>query len=600
MNSSSSKLKKSPYLGIYSGIFASGFVSLFLTLLILYLLGVPDVIIRILAFALPLISFAIIGTLSYTKNYSEFFTARRAVPAVHCGLILATSGLGGTGLVIIPGLLFINGFDSWCLPLGLIVGFLIMGTIIAPFCRKRGAYTIPSYLGWRFKSKILRKTAAVIVLVPMLLFVSAELQVATYATQQIVGFTKIYSVIILAAVLVFCLPFGGMRALSTVSSAQAIAVIIAVVTPAAVIGVIETNLPIAQLSHGSVLQTIKLMETAQNINSADISSMFEYDLAGQILTNIKGELTAPYLSLSTFSFLLTVITVMLGVACAPWLLPTSGITYGLRETRKSFSWTIFFAGLVITSLSSLAIFMRHDLMLSVVGKLPADFPRWFTSDNISSPISSLTNSEALKLSSVAFYRDSVLFTSPLTADLPSIFVYLVIVGVICASLAASGATLSAISILLTEDILKDNNRFPIARHILLFSSRIVCLLTIMSSLLVINIIQTDPLQLLLWAYAIIASAIFPVLLLSIWWKKMNVHAAIASLVVGFSISIIAIISDDTLPIPLPVPIMGLSGLIPAFIAAFIFAKFSPGYNQFIFKIIRNMRVSRKKSIRNEF
>ena len=60
--------------------------------------------------------------------------------------------------------------------IGGLTGFVVMAIALAPFYRKFGAYTVPSYLGRRFDSKALRIVAAMVVAVPMLLVLAAELR----------------------------------------------------------------------------------------------------------------------------------------------------------------------------------------------------------------------------------------------------------------------------------------------------------------------------------------------------------------------------------------------------------------------------------------
>ncbi len=577
-------------LGIYFSIFASAFAALFLTLLILQQLGTSDVLVRISALVVLLLLFAAIGVGSYAHHRVDFFAAGRTVPSVYNGLVLAVAGIGGSGLIIIPGLLFINGFDAWCLPVGLVAGFVMMGAMIAPFYRKHGAYTLPSYLAWRFDSKIVRVAAAAVFAVPMLLLATAELKMAAYATGLLTGFSALHNSLMLCAVLGICLSFGGMRALSAVGPAQAIAVIIAIVAPAAMIGVIETNLPISQWSHGPVLRSVGRLEVAQQIPIPASLSMFAFDLAGQGPTYLKGQLTTPYYSLSPWSFAFTTIAVMLGIACAPWLLPTSGTTFGVYEARKSFGWTVFFVGFIIMTLATLAVFLRHDIMLDIVGKSPADLPGWFTAVASLGHAVAETTSETFVFSNIAFDRDGVLFAVPLAANLPPIVLYLILAGVICASLAASGVILYALSTILSEDILLGFDWKPISAVTRLISARLTCFLTIVTSMIVVTLVQTDPLQLMLWSLSMSAATAFPVMTLSIWWKKMNAQAALACIISGFATSVIVILSGDAAPVPLPTPISGLVGLVPAFVAAFVVTNLSQPHSQQMLKAIRSMRI----------
>ena len=133
-----------PRLGIYFSIFASAFVALFLLLLIFEQLGFSDTFMRSAVLFVPFLFYTAIGLASFSRSSFEFFVAGRRVPAAYNGLLIAIAATGGTGLTVLTGLFLINGFDAWCLTLGVTTGFVIMGTAIAPYLRKYGAYTVPT------------------------------------------------------------------------------------------------------------------------------------------------------------------------------------------------------------------------------------------------------------------------------------------------------------------------------------------------------------------------------------------------------------------------------------------------------------------------
>ena len=61
-----------------------------------------------------------------------------------------------------PARCFIVGFDAMCLSIGWCAGLVFMGVLFAPFVRKFGAYTVPTFLGRRFESRTVRVVAAAI------------------------------------------------------------------------------------------------------------------------------------------------------------------------------------------------------------------------------------------------------------------------------------------------------------------------------------------------------------------------------------------------------------------------------------------------------
>jgi cation/acetate symporter len=70
----------------------------------------------------------------------------------------------------------------------------------------------------------------------------------------------------------------------------------------------------------------------------------------------------------------------------------------------------------------------------------------------------------------------------------------------------------------------------------------------------------DPLKLFLWSLAFNASAAFPVLLLSIWWKRCNAWGAISGMIAGLLAAALAILLGEAGAWPLPGVLAGAVGL----------------------------------------
>jgi cation/acetate symporter len=70
----------------------------------------------------------------------------------------------------------------------------------------------------------------------------------------------------------------------------------------------------------------------------------------------------------------------------------------------------------------------------------------------------------------------------------------------------------------------------------------------------------DPLKLFLWALNFSASAVFPVLVLSVWWKRINAQGAIAGMLGGLSAAAVAVLLGETEAWDLPGTLAGAVGL----------------------------------------
>ena len=142
-----------PRLGSYFGIFTAAFTALVLMAMMLEQLGIDDGTVRFTLLAGPIALYAAIGFGSRAREIADYFACGRRVPAFFNGLVLGIAALGGAGFLAFTGSLLIVGVDAMCLSMGWCAGLVCMGVLFAPFLRKFGAYTLPTFLGRRFERR---------------------------------------------------------------------------------------------------------------------------------------------------------------------------------------------------------------------------------------------------------------------------------------------------------------------------------------------------------------------------------------------------------------------------------------------------------------
>jgi cation/acetate symporter len=577
-----------PRLGTYFGIFASAFVSLFLVLLILQELDAPGAHLTAAVLAGPLVLYLAIAAASWTASTSEFFAAGRRVPAVYNGLVMAIAGLGATGIVVLTGLFFLDGFDTWSIAIGLNAGFVAMGIAVSPYLRKYGAYTVPSYLARRFESRLLRLVAASVFAVPMTLLLIAELSVGVQAARLLSGYGAETLALVFTFALLVTIVCGGMRSVGWVATAQSIAVLIAVVLLAGLIGVILTNLPLPQLSYGPVLRQITRLEDAQAIVTAARGAL-EIAPAGRDLTAITARAASPGAAMGSLGFLLTTFVVTAGIAGAPWLLPRCTTTLGVYEARKSLGWAIFFCGVILVTLSALAMFLRGIVMTDLVGRSLADLPNWF-GELVRQGLATAEGAAALPLAGLGFARDGILFAVPQALGFPEIVLHLVLAGVIAAALAAAATTAFALTAILAEDVF-GGLRLGFQRDaVRINTARVMAVVVLAAALALFSGLDTDPLELFLSAMALSAATSFPIITLSIWWKRLNITGALAGMLTGFAVALALMLSASAWELSLAPPVAGMIAMTLAVVAGVAASLATPPPRRTALEAVRDMRI----------
>jgi cation/acetate symporter len=100
----------------------------------------------------------------------------------------------------------------------------------------------------------------------------------------------------------------------------------------------------------------------------------------------------------------------------------------------------------------------------------------------------------------------------------------------------------------------------------------------------------DPLELLMWSLALSGSTLFPVLLMSIWWKRCNAWGAICGLLAGFAAAVLGILSGDLAQFGLAGPMSAAVAAPIALIAVGVGSLLTPAPGRHVLEMVRDLRV----------
>ena len=577
-----------PRLGTYFGIFMSAFVAITLMTLILEGLGTDEQLLRLGMLLGPVALYAVIGMAAFTRAPIDYFAAGRRVPAFYTGLVLAQTAFGATGIVTLAGVFFMIGFDALCFAIGGLAGFVVMAVLLAPFFRKFGAFTIPSYLGKRLDSRALRLVAAGVLTVPMLLLLAAELRIGAHAIGWLYPMSQSAAVMLLVFLVVLTVGAGGMRSLTWSSAAQSIAALIALLVPVTIVALIVTNLPLPQFSAGPVLRMVGRAEAAQGLPII-LPPALAFDVPGEGLGPIAKRYSDAFGSVGPLAFVIVILSLLAGVASSPWLLQRVASTAGIYEARKSLGWATLLFGIAMLTLGSMAIFMRDYLTDIVTAVGPVRFPAWFDMLKARGFLA-VAGEGRPTLSSFMLSRDDLLVALPIASEMPAVLTYLAAGGIVSAALATASALALALGNILSEDIVyglawspaQASSRLIVARGALGIVAALAGLLAMAA--------PTDPLKLLMWALALTGASVFPVLVLSIWWKRLNVFGAVAGLVTGFGVTVLAIIAGEAGLTGTDSALAAAIGLPAGAVATIAVALATPGPQKALLELLRDIRV----------
>jgi cation/acetate symporter len=331
------------------------------------------------------------------------------------------------------------------------------------------------------------------------------------------------------------------------------------------------------------------METAQMAAVPSVSA-FSFQFPGIGFEPLVHRFGTPFSSVGSAAFVLAALAIMIGVAGSPVLLSRAGATPGVYETRKSIGWAALLLGIVLLTLSAVAVFMRDIVAGPFLDASRVQHTDWFATLTGLGLGSLDSQAQPGTLSSMLFKRDGILVALPVAAGFPAALLYLAAVGIVSAALVGASASVAALGTMLSEDVVNGPRSELVSDGMRVTSARIAVALCAIVAGWMAAVTRGDPLELLLWSLALSGSSIFPVLMLSIWWKRTNVWGAMAGLVVGFTVASVTIMAGEVLSFSAPGVMAGVVGAPASFAAAVIVSILTPAPARHVLEVVRELRI----------
>ncbi|ODA67075.1 Cation/acetate symporter ActP [Methyloligella halotolerans] len=538
-----------PHLGAYFGITASAFISLSILLALLEQVGWGEAWLGQALILLPIVFYAAIAVRTRTMDTEDYFACGRRVPGVYNGLMLAATAIGGVGYFAYTGAAFFLGVDAFAIGIGLTFGMLLFTVLFSPYLRKAGAFTVPSFLGFRFGSKILRIASAAALILPVVLLLAAEIKIAGLVASMFVPVPYSIAALFTAALASGVVILGGMRSLTWTGGAQFIVGAIAFAVPLIIVSVLTTVLPAPQLTYGVTLNGLETSEINAGFKPAGGEGLAEA-MPGNDAEAVPKPFMEAFGAYSPVAFLMIFLSVAMGAACLPSLLMRSGVALSVSEQRWAGAWTVLFVAIFAISVPPLAVFAKWLMFQDLSQIRPELLPDWMTAliDKHLMIARDFNSSGGLQANEVLLSRDGILLAFPIAAELPVVCTLIVAAGGIAMAFAAAASHLYTLGACVSEDIYRlfdeegarllklDVPRLP--RHTAVWAVSGVFAL---GTAIYLAIGDVDLMRAALSAFALLAATFFPLMLLSIWWRRYTELGALASLGVGGIIMLIELL-----------------------------------------------------------
>ena len=157
-----------------------------------------------------------------TRSAEHFYAAGRSITALQNGLALAGDYMSAASFLGIAGLVALSGFDGLIYSIGFLVGWPIVMFLIAEPLRNLGRYTFSDVVAFRLRQAPVRIAAAAGSLAVVAFYLIAQMVGAGTLVQLLFGLPYELAVIIVGAVMLVYVLFGGMIATTWVQIVKAV------------------------------------------------------------------------------------------------------------------------------------------------------------------------------------------------------------------------------------------------------------------------------------------------------------------------------------------------------------------------------------------
>jgi cation/acetate symporter len=437
-----------------------------------------------------------------TKSAADFYTAGGGITGFQNGLAIAGDYMSAASFLGISAAVMASGYDGLIYSIGFLVGWPVITFLLAERLRNLGKFTFADVAGYRFKQAPIRAFAASGTLVVVAFYLIAQMVGAGQLIKLLFGLEYWMAVVIVGALMMVYVLFGGMTATTWVQIIKACLLLCG--------GTFMAIMVLAQFGFSPEALFAKGVAVKAAIAEAGGKTPEEAAKAGLSIMGPGGFIKDP---ISAISFGMAL---MFGTAGLPHVLMRFFTVPDAKEARKSVFWATTWVGYFF-----ILIFIIGFGAITLV---------------LTNPELADTAKGVIKGGAGTANMAAVLVAKTVGGDVFYGFISAVAFATILAVVAGltlSGA--SAVSHDLYSTVFKKGNADSASE---LRVSRITTLaLGVIAVGLGIAFEKQNIAFMVSLAFAIAASANFPVLFLSVLWKDCTTRGAVVGGFLGLISSV---------------------------------------------------------------
>ena len=445
----------------------------------------------------------IIGTMgitkwaaSKTKSASDFYTAGGGITGFQNGLAIAGDYMSAASFLGISGMIYLNGFDGIIYAIGFLVGWPIILFLMAEKLRNLGKFNFTDIAAYRLDERRIRILAACGSLTVVTFYLIAQMVGAGKLIEVLFHIPYHFAVVIVGALMIIYVTFGGMLATTWVQIIKAV-LLLGGVTVMALLVLATT---------GINFSFANLAETAVNLHAKKDAILAPGSFVSDPIASISLGLA-----------------LMLGTAGLPHILMRFFTVGNAKEARKSVVYATGFVGyfyllIAVVGLGGIVYLMDPNVnsaYLDAAGKLIGG-----------NNMAAVHLAQATGGSIFLGFISAVAFATILA----------VVAGL---ALAASNSIAHDLyAIVIRKGQATDAEEMKV-------SKRTVIVIGIVAVLLGFAFENQNIAFMVGLAFAVAASANFPILILSIYWSKLTTRGAFIGGFIGLLTAVILVVLSKT-------------------------------------------------------
>ncbi|MGY8905897.1 MAG: sodium:solute symporter family protein [Pseudomonadales bacterium] len=574
---------------------------------------------------------------SRASSTREFYVAGGGVTPLANGMATAADWMSAASFISLAGIVSFAGYDASGYIMGWTGGYVLLALLLAPYLRKFGKFTIPDFVGDRYYSNLARVVAVVCVMFISFTYISGQMRGTGIVFSRFLQVEIDTGIMIGMAVVFVYAVLGGMKGITYTQVAQYCVMIFAFTVPALFLTFSMTGHLLPQTGLGATLD----------------NGLPVLDHLDGLVTEL-GFASFTEGSKSKIDMFFITAALMFGTAGLPHVIVRFFTVPRVRDARISAAWALVFIAVLYSTIPAVAAFGRINLIETVNGvdnmgtpyeEMPQWFKKWenagliawydhnadgrtqyaagdaftgrqhkpiywgaaedevarnFYSNqrHVVNPSSGEFDPKVQPFANEIYVDpDIMVLANPEIAGLPNWVIALIAAGAMAAALSTAAGLLLVIATSVSHDLLKKTIRPQITDRQELLAARLAAMVAV----LIAGYLGMHPpdyvAAVVALAFGLACASFFPVIIMGIFYQRMNKYGAISGMLVGLISTLCYIVYFKFMGGEPQDWLLGISpegfgavGMVLNFIVAYLVAHLTPEPPKHIQQIVQNIRV----------